>query len=203
MPIRKPKLGFQEALPERLRAEEEAHPEAEVELWAMDEHRLGLKPVLRRVWTPPGEAPVAVVEPGYEWLYVAGFVQPESGKSSFWLLSGVNGPVFDLLLKAFAEEQGVGRRKRILLVLDQAGWHGSREIEPVEGITLIPLPPYSPELQPVERVWPLVDEPLANRAFATLTDLERVLEDRCVRLTDMPEVIRAHSLFHWWPRAQR
>lgn len=168
----------------------------------MDEHRLGLKPVLRRVWTPPGEAPIAAVDPGYEWLYVAGFVHPESGRSSFWLLSGVNGPVFDLLLRAFAEEQGVGRRKRILLVLDQAGWHGSREVELMPGLTLIFLPAYSPELQPVERVWPLVDEPLANRAFRTLSELERVLEDRCVCLTEMPEVIRAHTCFHWWPRAQ-
>lgn len=87
----------------------------------MDEHRVGLKPILRRVWTPPGEAPIAPVDPGYEWLYVAGFVHPQSGTSSFWLLSGVDGPVFALLLKSFAEEQGVGRRKRILLVLDQAG----------------------------------------------------------------------------------
>ena len=169
----------------------------------MDEHRLGLKPVLRRVWTPPGEAPIAVVDPGYEWLYVAAFVHPESGTSSFWLLSGVNGPVFDLLLKAFAEEQGVGRRKRILLVLDQAGWHGSSEVELFPGLTLIFLPAYSPELQPAERLWPLVDEPLANRAFRTLTELERVLEDRCVRLTQMSAVIRAHTLFHWWPLAQQ
>lgn len=169
----------------------------------MDEHRLGLKPVLRRVWTPPGEAPIAAVNPGYEWLYVASFVHPESGRSSFWLLSGVNGPVFDLLLKAFAEEQEVGRRKRILLVLDQAGWHGSGEIERLPGLTRVFLPAYSPELQPVERMWPLVDEPLANRAFRTLADLERVLEERCVRLTEMPEVIRARTLFHWWPPAQQ
>src|SRR5690606_6352116 len=159
VPIRRRRLGFKETLPQRLRAEEEAHPDAEVELWAMDEHRLGLKPVLRRVWTPPGEAPIAVVDPGYEWLYVAAFVHPESGTSSFWLLSGVSGPVFDLLLKAFAEEQGVGRRKRILLVLDQAGWHGSSEVELFPGLTLIFLPAYSPELQPAERLWPLVDEP--------------------------------------------
>lgn len=168
----------------------------------MDEHRVGLKPILRRVWTPPGEAPIAVVDPGYKWLYVASFVHPESGRSSFWLLSGVDGPVFDLLLKAFAEEQGVGRRKRILMVLDQAGWHGSHEVEPIPGLTLVPLPPYSPELQPVERVWPLVDEPLANRAFGTLAEVEAVLEDRCVRLTEMPDVVCAHTLFHWWPRSQ-
>ncbi len=169
----------------------------------MDEHRVGLKPVIRRVWTAPGEAPIAPVDPGYEWLYVAGFVHPQSGRSSFWLLSRVEGAVFALLLQAFAEEQGVGPKKRILLVLDQAGWHGSQEIEPIEGLTLLPLPAYSPELQPVERVWPLVDEPLANRPFATLADVEAVLEDRCVRLTEMPEVLHAHTLFHWWPQAQQ
>ncbi len=169
----------------------------------MDEHRVGLKPIVRRVWTPPGEAPIASVDPGYEWLYVAGFVHPQSGKSSFWLLSGVDGAVFALLLQAFAQEQGVGPRKRILLVLDQAGWHGSGEIRPIEGLILRPLPAYSPELQPLERVWPLVDEPLANRAFATLEEVEAVLEDRCVRLTEMPEVLRAHTLFHWWPLAQQ
>lgn len=167
----------------------------------MDEHRVGLKPILRRVWARRGTHPIAPVDPGYEWLYVASFVHPESGKSSFWLLSGVDGPVFDLLLKAFAEEQGVGPRKRILLVLDQAGWHGSHKVKPAEGLSLLPLPPYSPELQPVERVWPLVDEPLANRAFATLAEVEAVLEARCTQLSTLPEQIRAHTLFHWWPQA--
>ncbi len=139
-------------------------------------------------------------------LYVAGFLHPESGRSSFWLLSGVNGPVFALLLKAFAEEQAVGPEKRMLLVLDQASWHGSHAVahavEPIDGLTLLPLPAYSPELQPVERVWPLVDEPLANRAFATLAEVEAVLEDRCVQLSEVPAVIRAHTRFHWWPLAE-
>lgn len=168
----------------------------------MDEHRIGLKPVIRRMWTPPGGAPIAVVNPGYEWLYVGGFVHPESGNSSFWLLSGINAVVFARLLEAFAEEQGAGGAKRILLVMDQAGWHGKEEVEILPGLTLLFLPPYSPELQPVERVWPLVDEPLANRAFTAIAEVEAVLEDRCVRLGDMPEVIRAHTLFHWWPRSQ-
>lgn len=81
----------------------------------------------------------APVDPGYEWLYVAGFVHPARGTSSVWLLSGVGGPVFELLLKAFAEEQGVGRTKRILLVLDQAGWNGAHDVSPPEGLTLIVL----------------------------------------------------------------
>lgn len=56
-----------------------------------------------------------------ERLYVIGFVCPETGETSFWLVPALNAEVFQLLLDAFAEEQGVGRRKRIVLVLDQAG----------------------------------------------------------------------------------
>jgi hypothetical protein len=48
---------------------EEAHPEAEVELWAEDEARLGLKPVTRRVWAPVGQRPVAEAKRAYEWTY--------------------------------------------------------------------------------------------------------------------------------------
>src|SRR5919206_597343 len=71
-----------------------------------------------------------------------------------------------------------------------------------DGLHLVPLPPYSPELQPAERLWPLVDEPLANRAFDTLAALDTVLGDRCVYLADHPEVVRGYTAFHWWPRAR-
>ncbi len=50
-----------------------------LEVWAMDEHRVGLKPIVRRVWAKRGERPVVVVHPRYEWTYVYGFVRPESG----------------------------------------------------------------------------------------------------------------------------
>ena len=167
----------------------------------MDEHRVGLKPILRTVWAPRGERPRAVVNPRYEWTYLSAFVHPESGSTSFWLTPTVNKQVFLLMLRAFAEEQGVGERKRIVLVLDNAGWHVDEEEVP-EGIVLDFLPPYSPELQPAERLWVLCDEPLVNRSYATIKDLEHELGARCVELSNMPDVIRAHTLFHWWPRTR-
>jgi transposase len=167
----------------------------------MDEHRVGLKPILRTVWAPRGERPRAVVNPRYEWTYLSAFVHPESGSTSFWLTPTVNKAVFLLMLRAFAEEQRVGKRKRIILVLDNAGWHVD-EAEVPEGIVLDFLPPYSPELQPAERLWVLCDEPLVNRSYATIEDLERELGARCVELSNMPDVIRAHTLFHWWPRTR-
>ncbi len=47
----------------------------------------------------------------------------------------------------------------------------------------MPLPPYSPELQPAERLWPLVNEPLANQAYTTLDEVEELVYQRCRRLT--------------------
>ena len=66
-----------------------------------------------------------------------------------------------------------------------------------DGITLVFLPPHSPELQPAERLWPLVDEPVANRHFAPLDDLDAVVAERC-RLD--PATVRPHTAFHGWPK---
>lgn len=200
METRQSRRAFQQNLPLTLAAEERAHPEAKVELWASDEHRVGLIPIVRVVWAPRGERPVVVVRPRYEWLYVVAFVHPESGKTVFWLVPTINAAIFTALLFAFAEEQGVGKRKRILLVIDQAGWHGAGEVEVPEGMTLVFLPPYSPELQPAEHLWEMTDEPLANGCFRTLADLEEVLGRRCRLLITQPERVCSATLFHWWPR---
>jgi transposase len=93
---------------------------------------------------------------------------------------------------------GAGRKRHIVLVLDNAGWHGPEGLVVPEGISLVFLPPYSPELQPAEHLWPLVDEPVANRHFATLADLEAVIAERCRRLD--AQTIKPHTDFHWWPR---
>jgi len=98
---------------------------------------------------------------------VSGFVQPESGATSWLLMPTVNASAFSLALAAFAAEQKVGANKHILLVMDQAGWHKSRELRVSAGLHLLFLPSHSPELQPAEQLWPLSNEPLANRAFSS------------------------------------
>lgn len=132
-------------------------------------------------------------------MYLYGFVQPESGKTSWLLLPTVNTQVFSLALAAFALEQGVGPNKQILLVLDQAGWHKSAGLQIPEGLHLLFLPSYSPELQPAERLWPLSNEPLANRVFSSLDELQDVQAERCRWLQAHPEIIRGRTSFYWWP----
>jgi transposase len=68
-----------------------------------------------------------------------------------------------------------------------------------EGIVLEFQPPYSPEVQPAEHLWPLCDEALANESFDTLEDLESRLAERCCVLSDQPKVLSSATRFHWWP----
>ena len=164
----------------------------------MDEHRVGLKPILRRVWARKGKRPAVMVRPRYEWLYVYGFVRPETGETVFWLAPGVNSETFELITAAFLRE----RDAPVMLVLDQAGWHISEQAKALEAkaaLELVHLPTSSPELQPAERLWELCDEPLVNKVFENLQDLEAALAERCVRLTKETERIRSRTLYHWWP----
>jgi transposase len=186
-------------LPEEVEAIRQAYPEASVELWSTDEHRIGLKPILRRVWALKGTAVKAVVAQRYEWMDGYACVHPESGRTSWLLLPTVNVEVFSQALAIFAHEAGVGPDKRMVLLLDRAGWHTSPKLTVPEGIHLVFLPPYSPEVQPAERLWPLSNEPLANRSFASLDELEQVQVERCRWLQAHPALIHAYTCFHWWP----
>lgn len=170
-----------------------------VEAWTSDEHRMGLKPIVRKIWAPKGTRPLAMVREEYEWLYVYAFLHPCSGQTHWLLLPTVNSEVFSLALEHFAAKVGAGPAKHILLTLDQAGWHLGKEVRIPEGIELIPLPAYSPELQPAERLWPLVNEAVANRSFANLDELDAVVGERCVTLAELPELVRSYTEYHWWP----
>lgn len=165
----------------------------------MDEHRLGLKPVLRRVWAPRGSHPVAPVRPRYRWLYVWAFVRPATGETFWLLLPTVSVAACTLALREFARAVGAGPERRIALAWDGAGRHPSRRVRMPEGLHPIRLPAYSPELQPAERLWPLVDEAVANRAVADLDELEDLLAERCRWLDARPEVVKPLTAFHWWP----
>src|SRR3954454_9887630 len=108
-------------------------------------------------------------------------LRPESvSGETFWYISnGISKPFFAALLALFAREAGAGRERILVLGLDNAGWHTAPNLVVPGGVRLVFLPRYSPELQPAEHLWPVLDEPLANQYFETLADLERAIADRC------------------------
>lgn len=191
--------AFKQALPEEVQHLQQIYPQAKIGLWCMDEHRIGLKPVVRRIWARKGHRPVIRVQQRYEWLYVYGFAHPESGESHWLLLPSVSVEVFTIALEHFAQAVGASPDRRIIVVLDRAGWHSSQMLVIPDGIHLVFLPPYSPELQPCERLWPLSNEAISNCRFETLDELQEAQAERCVALQNDATCIRHATLFHWWP----
>ena len=131
--------------------------------WAFDAHRLGLKPITRRLWARKGQRPIARVNHRYQWLYLYGFLEFSSGEVVWYLFNTVNIEAFQKTLEA--RERGADTDKIIILVLDNAGWHTTEKIKPPEGLILLFLPPDTPELQPAERRWPLANEAVVNTSF--------------------------------------
>jgi hypothetical protein len=90
-------------------------------LGGADEHRLGLKPIRRRVWAPVGKRPLALGHHRYERLYVTGFVAPTSGETDWFISNGIAKAFFAKMFEFFARHVGAGQDGRIILRLDNAG----------------------------------------------------------------------------------
>ena len=88
---------------------------------------------------------------------------PATGETVWYLTDSVSKPIFAGLLDRFAKAVGAGPKKRVVLLLDNAGFYTRANLAVPDGLRLVYLPPYSPELQPAETLWPLVDEPIVNR----------------------------------------
>jgi hypothetical protein len=175
-----------------------APPSDEIETWCEDEARFGLQPVLRRVWAPKGERPVARVAPDYAWLWMYAAAHPATGES-FWLsLPRLDGEMTQLLLDEFAKASAPAG-KQIVRCWDGAPAHRAKRLRVPERITLVPLPAYTPELNPAETLWPLVKEGVANDSFKDLGALEKRVCRRVRRLAENREELASRLSYHWWP----
>jgi hypothetical protein len=151
----------------------------------MDEHRIGLKPMLRRMWCKRSQRQIITVQHRYKWIYENGFVCPSGGQTFSLLLPHVSIAAYSLAVVEFARAIGAGPDKQVALVPDRAGRHRSEQRVIPEGLHLVFLPPYSPELQQAEHVWELSDQALVNRHFRDLDQLMEVQAERCRKLQEL------------------
>jgi DDE superfamily endonuclease len=197
-------------LPDLIRGVADRHPEAgRVELWFMDEARIGQKGRLTHVWYQRGVRPRGVRQQGFASAHLFGAVCPERGEGVALVLpeslprtrSGVSTAAMDLFLAELARAVPAGTHAA--LVLDGAGWHVSEDLTVPANLTLIHPPPYSPELNPVERVWEyLRDRWLSHRVLAG--GYEAVVDAACAAwnaLLAEPGRLRSLTNFPWLPSA--
>ena len=118
--------------------EAERHPQKAVDVFASDEHRLGLKPFSGCYWASRGARPLALGHHRFEWLYGTAFGSPRSGETFWYLSNGVSKPFYEALLALFAREAGAGDERFIILVIDGAGWHAETRRRPSSWPTATP-----------------------------------------------------------------
>jgi transposase len=180
-----------------LRRLRKANPKKAVELWAQDEARLGLKPIVRRVWSPRGRRPRSCGRTRYQWLYLYGFVRPRTGQTFGVLLPRVNAQRMSTALAEFAAFADPKGRKVLVVLVDNAGWHRAKALAVPSNVVLHFLPPCTPELQPAEPLWPLVREALANRSIGRIDRLRKIIRTRLRYLANHPLVVRSVVAFRW------
>jgi DDE superfamily endonuclease len=172
-----------------------------VELWFEDEARVGQKGRVTHVRYQRGVRPRGVREHRFASAHLFGAVCPERDVGVALVLPEVSTRAMGLFLAELA--QAVPAGVHAVLVLDRAGWHGSADLVVPANLTLVHLPPYSPELNPVETVWLYLRERwLSHRVLAG--GYEAVVDAACAAwnaLTAEPGRLRSLTSYPWLPRS--
>lgn len=160
-----------------------------------DEGRFGRISSPRRCWAPDGIRPHVPCQMVREYTYAYVAVSPHDGQMDSLILPQVNATAMSLFLQEVSARHP---DEFILMVMDGAGWHKAEELTVPQNMHLIFLPPYSPELNPVEHIWDSIRENwFRNQVFESMDSVENQLIKALVALEKDPEMVRRMAGFPW------
>lgn len=148
--------------------------------WVEDESRFGLKTMPARRITLKGIKPIGEYQWQFESLWLYGAIEPASGESLFWQYSHGDSDYFEHFLRALSQQfpesfHGVQ--------VDHGGLHKAQKLNIPANVELVFQPPYTPEVNPAERVWQALKRPLKWRRFASLEPLSQVMAEQLESLS--------------------
>ncbi|WP_082537541.1 MULTISPECIES: IS630 family transposase [unclassified Aureimonas] len=163
-------------------------------MWFQDEARVGQKGRTGHRWWLRGKRPPGLCDKRFASAYLFGAVRPATGDAFALVIPHVSTAAMSVFLAEFAATIAPGRH--VVMVLDQAGWHGAKALVVPGKITLVPLPPYCPDLNPVERIWLYLRERFLSHRL--LADLDAVMDASChawKALTADPNRVRSLTAY--------
>jgi hypothetical protein len=167
-----------------------------LEVWFQDEARVGQQGTLTRVWAKRGTRPRAPRDTRYQWAYIFGAVCPDRGVAAGLVMPFADTGAMNDHLAEIARTVAPGAHA--VLVLDGAGWHGGHALVVPDNVSLLVLPPYSPELNPVENVWQYLR---ANWLAISVFDDYDAIVDACCHawnhFAEKPETVSSITSRHW------
>jgi transposase len=160
-----------------------------------DEARFGRSSDPRRCWAPPGVRPEVSTQFIREYEYAFAAVSPQDGLLDTLVLPTVNTEAMGIFLAEVSQRHA---DEWIVMVLDGAGWHRAKRLKVPANMRLISLPPWSPQLNPVEHVWEEVREKwFANRVFDSLSVVEEQLMTALKTLEEDSPRVASLTGFEW------
>ncbi len=167
-----------------------------VRVWVADEHRYGLIPVVRQCWTLRGARPTAPYRTQYEWGYLYSALEVDGQNAAeFLCLPEVNLEMSSLFLKHLAASDPQAEH---IVIWDQAGFHPKPKQHPIpERLHLVALPPYSPELNPVEAIGDVIKDRIGNVLWDTIAELEQAVSEELRPLYENADAVR-RLVSHPW-----
>jgi transposase len=165
-----------------------------VKIWVADESRFGLHTQSRRCWALRGQRVVIPQQQRYEWEYIYGALEVVQGGAEFRFMPSVS---LDFSCGFLEQIAATDLQAEHVVIWDQAGFHPRPKAATLPArIHLVPLPPYSPELNPVEGLWDQVQDCTCNRRHADLDELETTLTKALKPFWETPSKVL--SLIHHW-----
>ena len=141
------------------------------------------------MWAPKGSRPQAVRQTQYDYLWVIGAVCPETGQAEGLLSPQLNTNVINIFLDQFS--QTLADDEHAVMIWDGAGFHRAGQLKVPDNVTLIELPPYSPELNPIENLWHfLKSHHWSNRVYRDYDQLLDAAEDAWRKVCLVPEIMQ-------------
>ena len=163
--------------------------ETSVHIWVMDEMRFGLQPVTRRMWTLKGVEIIAPVNPRYQWGYTYGALEVCGGSAEFMHTDGVSQEATSVFYQQLAANDAQAMH---IIIADGAGFHLPEGHEKLpDNVRVVTLPPYSPELNPVEKLWDIVKDRICNRVWPELESLEEAITQVLKEYWSTPALVRS------------
>lgn len=157
-------------------------------LYFQDEARFGRINTVQKCWSRKGSVPKVMQQLIREYTYAYSAVCPETGNIYSLIMPHADSESMNIFIKELAAYQS---QERIILCMDKAGWHTSSQLTIPENIILWFLPPYSPELNPVELIWrELRGKYFNNKTFNTLDEVDEHLEFALVDFATNKEAIK-------------
>lgn len=166
-----------------------------IRLMFQDEARFGRISDTRRCWCPKPVRPLCHAMVTQEYTYAYGAVSVADGDLDTLILPHVNGECMQIFIDEVASRHP---DDRIVMVFDGAGWHKSKSLKIPGNMRLVSLPPYAPELNPVEHIWDdLREKSFHNRVFDSLDGLENHLELSLRTMEDGKERVKSIVAWPW------